>query len=516
MKKILVIFGLGIVFTFTLLRVPVSHAQNNTCTPNSTAVASGTQTFCQCNSGYKVNSAGTACVIDYSQPQLAYGPFNFENLLIFTIVLGILYFIIRFWGDALNKTFEEDLDNFIKDKSEKLTVQKEILLRYGALLVLLLPFLLAVFIYAAFVTVMFGIVGVYLGDTVSFLAYWAALGLVLILTAYALVIGFYRLLVPPKLKPLGIWITPDENPKLWGLTKEVAAKLSTRPVDKILIAPMPGIGVRLEGPTIKTLRGGGDKILAIGIPSTYRLSVGEFTAILAHEYGHFSNRDTQWGAFTFMMGVSLESALRSMPGPRRAVGQYNLTTLMMSANPAYYIVLAFTRLYFKITKGFSRIREVMADVTAMTLYGGSMFEHGLMKVAANDNIFNKEVQGKHVVELLKQSKTIPNFTKFMEKLYDDATVQIAGQKLIEESATAGVYGSHPALSTRIGYARKLPKVENLSGNESFGTLFDNWDKLNEDVAKIYNQRFDKVLATIAARVKAKSDADADKKEETKI
>lgn len=541
MRKTIVIVGCA-VFLFSV-GLSMAHAQTN-CPANSSWDA--TQQSCACNNGYAVNSSGDSCISDNQVCQqqlgpnsyyggasecyctsgyvlndaqtscvpdnsssasfsLAYGPFNFGNLLWFTIIIAVLYFIARKWGDSLNARFGKDVDEFVHDKSEKLVVQKTLLRSYGFLLLLMLPFLLALFVYAAFVTVMFGVLGIYVGAFVPFIGYWLALGLVLLFTGLALIVGFFRLFFPGKPKTLGIWLSEKENLKLWALTREVAEKLSTRPVDKILIKPDPGIGVYLQGPIFATLFGGGKKVLEVGIPSVFRLSVSEFTAILAHEYGHFNNRDTQWSTFTFSMGNSLRSALSSMPGPSQIKkGQRaGFMTILMALNPAYYVVLLFTMLYFKITQGFSRIREVMADITAMTLYGGAAFGGGLLKVATNDIIFHREIEGKHIFELLKQEKTIANFTKFMELLYDDATMQNVGQKLFEASGDSGAYDSHPALKTRISYAKRFPQLSSAAQSQ-FGTLFDNWEKINEDIANLYNARLAQILSLMAANANKKN------------
>lgn len=59
----------------------------------------------------------------------------------------------------------------------------------------------------------------------------------------------------------------------------------------------------------------------------------------------------------------------------------------------------------------------MADIMAMRMYGGKMFGNGLLKVVTNDIIFSEVIQEKYVPELLKEKKTISNFSKFMEIVF---------------------------------------------------------------------------------------------------
>jgi len=97
----------------------------------------------------------------------------------------------------------------------------------------------------------------------------------------------------------------------------------------------------LNGNFLSTLFGGGDKGARNGFPINLRSRNREFEAILAHEYGHFSNKDTQWGSFTYSMGNSLTSTLNSTPGPLNNSG--GRLGALLSLNPAYWILFYFLK-----------------------------------------------------------------------------------------------------------------------------------------------------------------------------
>ena len=104
------------------------------------------------------------------------------------------------------------------------------------------------------------------------------------------------------------------------------------------------------------------------------LTTDEFKAILAHEYGHFTIKTrngvlilTQWEVVKYI-------ALNARPSQDEKEGGW--VRLMMTLNPAYWLLLLYVMLYFKITNGFSRIREE-ADIMAMRLYGGKAFGNDL-------------------------------------------------------------------------------------------------------------------------------------------
>jgi Zn-dependent protease with chaperone function len=275
------------------------------------------------------------------------------------------------------------------------------------------------------------------------------------------------------------------------LTKIISNEIKAKPINKIIITPQPGIGVYLESNFLSTIFGGGQRVLEIGLSSLYDLSVDEFTAILAHEYGHFSNRDTSWNSYTYSMGNSLINTLRSMPGPSHDEKEEGgLVRFMMALNPAYWILLLYVTLYFKITNGFSRIREVMADIMAMRMYGGKAFRIGLLKVATNDTVFSQIIESKYVPELWKEGKTISNFTKIMEVVFEEfekKDIEELQNHILSISQTHTIYDSHPALQVRIDYSKKFEDNPEKD-KRPVGDLFDNWNEINEKTADLYNLR----------------------------
>jgi Zn-dependent protease with chaperone function len=423
--------------------------------------------------------------------------FGYQDLLLYAGVALVVYLIIRAVGGSLNKKFNQSVKDFLDGKKKVLFDDKGLLRTFGFLLFLLLPLLLYLLAVALFAAIDFGLYGLLAISNIPRIpiAVPIGLGIVVIGTGISVLIGIYYLFFPPKRKTLGIEIKKGEEKKLWDITREIAIKIKAKPIDKIVITPDPGIGVYLEGNLFSTIFGGGKRVLEIGLPSMHDLTTNDFKAILAHEYGHFSNRDTQWSSFTYTVGNSLIRTLQSMPGPSRDENEeVGIVRGIMSFNPAYWLLFLYVELYFKITNGFSRIREVMADIHAMELYGGRSFSSGLLKVSINDAIFSEIIQREWVRKLLKEGKTISNFSKFMEavmeavyNLVDKKIINELISNLLQQSESHGAYDSHPALKVRIDYAKKFAEGDEKN-TETASQLFDNWDNINEKVAELYNLR----------------------------
>ena len=137
-----------------------------------------------------------------------------------------------------------------------------------------------------------------------------------------------------------------------------------------------------------------------------------------------------------------------------------------------------------------------------------------MKVATNDTFYNEVIQPVWCSSLLEHDLTIANFSKAMDHFCSDLAVSKAIEELkvsiLSSSQTHDIYDSHPALKTRIDYAKKfkarevdikqpeissdpwvdLHKVfDDTTPDESpVSKLFNDWDLINEKIAELFNQR----------------------------
>lgn len=430
--------------------------------------------------------------------------FNYQYLLLYAGVASIIYLILRVVGGSLDKKFNTSVQSFLDGKKKELFDDKGLIRTFGLLLITLLPFLFYLLLLVLFAAIDFALYGFSLISSLDRVPVFILIGLVAVPigTGIAILVGFYYLLFPPKPKTIGITITENEQKKLWELTRKISTEIKAKPIDKIIITPETGIGVYLDGNVFSTIFGRGKRVLKIGLYSLHNLTIDELGGILAHEYGHFSNRDTSWSSYTYSMGNSLTGALRSMPGPSKGGGCG--VRLIMSLNPAFWLLLLYVMLYFKITNGFSRIREVMADIMAMHMYGGRAFSNGLLKVAINDLVFSEIVQLGQIPKLLNEEKTITNFSQLMDVAFNGLAkkdIDELRNNLLFISQVHGNYDSHPALKIRIDYAKKFDDVAEMDKNPA-RELFDDWDDIGNKVDELDKSRLFYILRAYNAQPKA--------------
>jgi len=427
---------------------------------------------------------------------------SFEWLDFILCILGTFttYLLVRKVGVSLDHQFNRIIGAFLEGKTEQLTPDKGLIRTFGLLLLTLLPFLVFLLGLALYSAVLFSIEGFTLVLKLPRVPVALLLGLAVVLfgSGIAVLFGLYRFFVPPKNKTLGIQLKQTDHPALWQMTRQIAEQLRTKPIDQIILLPGPGISVHLEGNLFHAMLGGGLRTLHLGLVSINGLATDELRAILAHEYGHFGNRDTQWSAFTYSMGNSLLSAFRSTPGPMRDDSQTKtngkgegpgLMGAVMALNPAYWILFVFVNLFFRVTNSFSRIGEVMADVRAMTLYGGSAFRDGLSRVATNDRFFSEILQAQRIPDLLKEGKTIKNFSSYMTLSYESSPDDLKSfqSAILEENPTHDLFDSHPALKVRVDYSRRF-RDSAAAEKQPVSDLFENWQQTGEELTKLYNSR----------------------------
>lgn len=172
---------------------------------------------------------------------------------------------------------------------------------------------------------------------------------------------------------------------LWQLAEEVAQSVGTRPIDEIRITPGTDLAVYERGTWRQKLRNEAHRILILGTGVLNGFKQNDFRCVLAHEYGHFSNRDTAGGDIALRVRNDMLKFYFAM----RAAGQATYF------NAAFHFLRIYNFIFRRISHGATRLQEILADRVAAQTYGAAAFKGGLTHVirrslefeaAANDEI----------------------------------------------------------------------------------------------------------------------------------
>lgn len=395
--------------------------------------------------------------------------------------LAYIYVYLFVAGLILSFIFRTRLKSLVSGKAKEFKGAP----LYGLHLVALFPYLYALLAFCLLIVWDIALIGILYVTSAERIHLGILIGIVVVVfgTAWAILKGFFA---GKKRNVLGTKITKEDQPKIWETCDKIAKEVGTKTVDEIYISPQPGIGVHLSGGLFSLLIGRTKRTLTIGMPSISALSISEMEAILAHEFGHFSNKDTAWNSLTFTMGGALQNSFETIPKPWG--GGANLSTLIIALNPALWILIGYRILFSVVTSGFSRMREVFADKTAIALYGGSNFTNGLMRVARNDHVFSSYFVPDMLKILTEEGKMYTNIFQTMDQTYksieSNKLVDIDKSILAQEKSS--MFDSHPLLKDRMEYAKHFEVGQKHKTEVAeFKTLFKNWDEVSKNMSDLY-------------------------------
>ena len=265
------------------------------------------------------------------------------------------------------------------------------------------------------------------------------------LVAFAVIVGGVS--IWSMLKTLFIKTDDDEpgmrldmsgQPRLRALLDDVAAKIDTRPVDNVYLTPGSDLAVMQRG------KGRHERCLILGIGVLSGLKVRPFKAILGHEYGHFSNRDTAGGEFAL-------AVRRSLGATAYALAMHGVARWY---NPAWQFVRGFNRVFLRISEGASRLQEILADRWAVFAYGADAFEQGLRHVVERSVRFDTQASAvlSEVIERKIPLANLYTYEPAKSAKAEDIEKQVADSLNREASA----YDSHPSPSERFALVHALP------------------------------------------------------------
>jgi Zn-dependent protease with chaperone function len=292
----------------------------------------------------------------------------------------------------------------------------------------------------------------------------------------------------------GLPKTPADCPRLHEMLAEVARRVDTESVREVFVAPGSAIGVHQEGRGPFGIFGVKRRVLTLGLSTMHYLTVAELQAILAHEYAHFSHRDTFYSRFIYQVELSIEQALGGMG---QAGGQLNYV------NPFFWFLYLYYKAYSMLAAGFSRSREFLADRMASTLYGSDVFASALTRVATDGALFEMTIYS-NIERLLEQSQAFVNmyeaFRSFRDEQFTGEQREELYGKLLGQKAL--LFGSHPTFRERVEAVAELPRAEKPDARPA-RDLFEQPEAIEKELTEfltgyIYHVRQAQAQAAAAA------------------
>jgi tetratricopeptide (TPR) repeat protein len=298
--------------------------------------------------------------------------------------------------------------------------------------------------------------------------------LLLIVGSCFTIYGMIRsLLVKVKYSDPGRELKNEEAPGLYILTKEVAEKLETRPIDEIRITIGTDLAVYERGSWKQKVQDKAQRILILGVGVIKDFKQEDFRAVLAHEYGHFSNRDTAGGDVALRVSNDINKYFYALYEAGQNVW-WNL---------AFHFLCLYNFIFRRISFGSTRLQEVLADRVAAQTYGVVAFTNGLTYVIKRNIEFNKSA--KLEVDALR------NATRPIKNIYEQSSIsntEIESElnKSLNRKTTDD--DTHPSPVDRFRYISKIETQLNYRDASLVRELFVNWASLTIEMSKLIERQ----------------------------
>ncbi|MEM6769956.1 MAG: M48 family metallopeptidase [Bacteroidota bacterium] len=267
-------------------------------------------------------------------------------------------------------------------------------------------------------------------------------------------------------------ITRAEEPALFELIDEVVSQLDVKPPKKVFLAPDVNASVFYNSsfwsmffPVRKNLR--------IGLGLMNSLNREELRAVIAHEFGHFSQRSMAVGSYVYTVNqvifnlVNNDESFNNLAGQIASVSAYVYPCVWVAMKAVQGVRWVLAQMYKVVNLsylGLSREMEYHADAVAAALGGGHGLASGLRRIDLASNSYQQAVN--FAGEQLSSLRRVPNIYSLQtDKLLHVAEkdkLELRGKLPLVEPGDTGRYlkskveigqqwASHPEVEDRIAH-----------------------------------------------------------------
>jgi hypothetical protein len=269
----------------------------------------------------------------------------------------------------------------------------------------------------------------------------------------------------------------EEAPGLWALAREVAGAVGTRPVDEIRVTPGTELAVYERGSSGERRQDKAARVLILGVGVLNGFGLNAFRAVLAHEYGHFSHRDTAGGDVALRVNRDMVSFAYAMAAAGQAVW-YNL---------AFQFLRAYHFIFRRLSHGATRLQEILADRVSVYNYGAAAFEEGLTHVIYRDAEFS-HLATREINEAAGARRTLQNLYELPAAKGGEAErdVEAAFREALERKTTED--DTHPAPAERFRLAARVRSKGEPAADGTVWELFADREALTREMSELVSQR----------------------------
>ncbi|SHJ66862.1 M48 family metallopeptidase [Aquimarina spongiae] len=302
--------------------------------------------------------------------------------------------------------------------------------------------------------------------------------------------------------PLNIEITEKEHPKLFQFIRTLSEETKAPFPKKIFVNHEINAAVFYNS-TILSLFIPTRKNLLIGLGLVNGLNLTEFKAVLAHEFGHFSQSSMRLGSYVYMTNRIIYDMVNERDYWDRTLDSMKNSDIRIAIfawllMPAVWTTRQVMVLIYKginlLQSSLSRQMEYHADLVAVSVTGSNAIVNGLYKLDAttqalnfaSEHVFSAIQDKKYTSNLFYHQTSAYEYLKKNKKEFKDNLLENCNHERVfledDDAHVPNMYASHPSGYKREDNAKKN-FVEGIEDTRSPWILFDDKETLCEKVTK---------------------------------
>ncbi len=301
-----------------------------------------------------------------------------------------------------------------------------------------------------------------------------------------------------------IEITEDHEPELFRLIDEIVQKVGTDFPKKVFLSSDVNASVFYDS-SFWSMFLPIKKNLQIGLGLVNSVSKSELTAILSHEFGHFSQKSMKVGSYVYNVNHVIfnllydnESYDKLIRGWANVSGYFSIFVLL-AVKIIGGIQWVLKKMYEVVNKnymGLSREMEFHADEIAASITGFDPLKSSLLRMSLADHSFNSVLSfyESKISENIKAYNIYDDHIFVMNFIAQDNKIeiknnlpQISVDELNKFNKTKLVikdqWASHPSTEDRVAMLEKTGMNSKSIDHESANQLFSNIDKTQKEITE---------------------------------
>ena len=238
-----------------------------------------------------------------------------------------------------------------------------------------------------------------------------------------------------------------DYPALWDLAEQCADIVGSAPPDNVLVGMSANFyvtenAVSLVGQWRSPVVDG--RTLYVSAPLLRLMNRAETRAVLAHEFAHFTGRDTVYSTQIAPVYASLTSGIHAI----KSEMDWSIKGIVLIL--PMLITIAYHGMFRILDSTISRRRELRCDEIASKVYGQGHISNGLLKVVGYGVLLSANIDGQFV-SLLRENRTFQNYPEWFSYFAREESSRSAVSRILSYAAAAKTRAadSHPALGARL-------------------------------------------------------------------